>query len=324
MKSSLKNMVLVLLGICLVTSAAVALVYDVTKEPIEKAKQQKTVDALKAVLPTFDNQPQAEEGVYKATLGGQTVGYAVESTSPNGFNGNIKLMVGFDTEGTIVNIAVLEQAETPGLGSNMAEEDNVLLTSFKGKKASELKMTVKKDGGDVDALTAATISSRAYAEAVALAYEAFKKAKEADKPKVVIDYTALVPEYNQMFDGKVEGVKVRTAIKGASAVGYVIEGKSDNGYNGLVSLVVGFLPDGTIYGIAVAEQNETPGLGGEMTSADNVLAKSLVGKNGAKVKWGLKKEGGSVDALTAATISSRAYVEAVEAAYETFKKVVNQ
>lgn len=324
MKSSLKNMVLVLLGICLVTSAAVALVYDVTKEPIEKAKQQKTVDALKAVLPTFDNQPQAEGGVYKATLGGQTVGYAVESTSPNGFNGNVKLMVGFDTEGTIVNIAVLEQAETPGLGSNMAEEDNVLLTSFKGKKASELKMTVKKDGGDVDALTAATISSRAYAEAVALAYEAFKKAKEADKPQVVIDYAALLPEYNQMFDGKIEGVKVRTAIQGANTVGYAIEGKSDNGYNGLVRVVVGFLPDGTINGIAVAEQNETPGLGGEMTEADNVLAKSLVGKNGAKVKWGLKKEGGSVDALTAATISSRAYVEAVEAAYETFKKVVNQ
>lgn len=324
MKSSLKNMVFVLLGICLVTSATVAIVHKVTEDPIEKAKQQKTAAALKAVLPAFDNKPEAVDGVYKATLGDKVVGYAVESTSPNGFNGNVKLMVGFDAEGTIVNIDVLEQAETPGLGSNMAEEDNVLLTSFKGKKASELKMTVKKDGGDVDALTAATISSRAYAEAVALAYEAFKKAKEADKPKVVIDYTALVPEYNQMFDGKVDGVKVRTAIKGASTVGYVIEGKSDNGFNGLVSLVVGFLPDGTISGIAVAEQNETPGLGGEMTSADNVLAKSLVGKNGAKVKWGLKKEGGDVDALTAATISSRAYVEAVEAAYETFKKVVNQ
>lgn len=317
-------MVLVLLAICLVTSSAVGLVYDVTKEPIEKAKQQKTVQALKAVLPAFDNEPVAKDGIYKATMGGKTVGYAVESTSPNGFNGDITLMVGFDTEGTIVNIAVLEQAETPGLGSNMANEENVLLASFKEKKAEGIKMTVKKDGGDVDALTAATISSRAYAEAVALAYEQFKKVKEADKPKVVIDYQSLLPEYNQLFDSKVDGVKVRSAIKGEGVVGYAIEGTSSRGYNGTVKVVVGFAPDGTILGIAVAEQSETPGLGSLMTEPDNVLAKSLVGKKGAKVKWGLKKEGGSVDALTSATISSRAYVEAVESAYNTFNKVINQ
>jgi electron transport complex protein RnfG len=107
-------------------------------------------------------------------MGSEVVGYAVESTSPNGFNGNVKLMVGFDAEGTIVNIDVLEQAETPGLGSLMAEPDNNLLRSFKGKRASDVKMTVRKDGGDVDALTAATISSRAYADAVARAYAAFK------------------------------------------------------------------------------------------------------------------------------------------------------
>lgn len=321
MKSSLKNMVFVLLGICLVTSAAVAFVHKVTEEPIEKAKQQKVAAALKAVLPAFDNTPEAVDGVYKAMMDGEVVGYAVESTSPNGFNGNVRLMVGFDAEGTIVNIDVLEQAETPGLGSLMAEPDNNLLRSFKGKRASDVKMTVRKDGGDVDALTAATISSRAYAEAVALAYEAFKKASAEDKPQTTIDYTALLPEYNQLFDGKIEGAKVRTAIQGASAVGFAIEGVSPNGYNGSIRLIVGFDMEGTILGIAVAEQNETPGLGGLMTEQDNALAASLVGKRGDKIKWGLKKEGGSVDALTSATISSRAYVEAVEAAYETFLKV---
>ena len=76
----------------------------------------------------------------------------------------------------IININVLEQKETPGLGTKMTDEGNVLLASFKDKNASEINMTVKKDGGDVDALTAATISSRAYAEAVAVAYEAFKVA----------------------------------------------------------------------------------------------------------------------------------------------------
>ena len=73
-----------------------------------------------------------------------------------------------------MNIEVLEQAETPGLGTNMTVADNALLLSFRGKQAADVNMTVKKDGGDVDALTAATISSRAYADAVARAYAAFK------------------------------------------------------------------------------------------------------------------------------------------------------
>jgi electron transport complex protein RnfG len=83
-------------------------------------------------------------------------------------------MVGFDTKGTILNVNVLEQAETPGLGAKMTEEGNPLLASIQGKEAAKTKLTVKKDGGDVDALTAATISSRAYAEAVARAYSVFK------------------------------------------------------------------------------------------------------------------------------------------------------
>lgn len=178
MKSSLKNMVLVLFTICLVASAAVALVNKVTAEPIAQAAQQKVVAALKAVLPEFDNTPVAVEAegcaVYEAKKGEETVGYAIEAVSPNGFNGNVKLMVGFAADGTIVNIEVLEQAETPGLGTNMEVADNPLILSFRGKQAADINMTVKKDGGDVDALTAATISSRAYVDAVARAYAAFK------------------------------------------------------------------------------------------------------------------------------------------------------
>lgn len=178
MKSSLTNMVLVLLGICVVCSAAVGLVYNVTKEPIAKSQANKEMAALAAVLPEFDNSPVAEDiagqMVYKALMGEELVGVAVKSTSPNGFNGNVVLMVGFLPDGTINNIEVVEQAETPGLGTLMTEEGNVLLASFRGRKAAEMNMTVKQDGGEVDALTAATISSRAYAHAVSLAYASFK------------------------------------------------------------------------------------------------------------------------------------------------------
>ena len=183
MESSLKNMVVVLFTITLISSAAVGGVYMITKEPIEQAKVAAVKDALNQVLPEYEATTSQTIEVnslpivaHTATVADKAVGYAVESISKNGFGGTVRLMVGFDTAGKIININVLEQKETPGLGTKMADEGNVLLASFKDKNASEINMTVKKDGGDVDALTAATISSRAYAEAVAVAYEAFKVA----------------------------------------------------------------------------------------------------------------------------------------------------
>ena len=183
MVSSLKNMVLVLTTITLISSAAVGGVYLITKEPIANAKVAAVNDALDVVLPDFDTTTTQTIEVndspvvaYTATLEGKVVGYAVEGVSKNGFGGAVRLMVGFDTNGTILNVNVLEQKETPGLGTKMADEGNPLLASIKDKKAAELNLTVRKDGGDIDALTAATISSRAYAEAVAIASEAFEVA----------------------------------------------------------------------------------------------------------------------------------------------------
>ena len=183
MESSLKNMVLVLFTITLLSSAAVGGVYMLTEEPIAQAKVAAVNDALNQVLPEYEATTSQDievnalpVKVHTATVADKAVGYAVESTSKNGFGGAVRLMVGFDAEGTILNINVLEQKETPGLGTKMTDEGNVLLASLKGKDAAQVKMTVKKDGGDIDALTAATISSRAYAEAVAIAYEAYKVA----------------------------------------------------------------------------------------------------------------------------------------------------
>lgn len=188
MESSLKNMVVVLFTITLVASAAVGGVYTITKEPIAQAKVAAVNAALQQVLPEYEATTSQTIEVnslpivaHTATVADKAVGYAIESLSKNGFGGTVRLMVGFDTEGTILNINVLEQKETPGLGTKMADEGNVLLLSLKEKKASEVNMTVKKDGGDIDALTAATISSRAYAEAVAVAYEAFKVASGQQK-----------------------------------------------------------------------------------------------------------------------------------------------
>lgn len=194
MKSTLLNMTAVLFGITLVASAGVGVVNMITVEPIAAAKAAATTAALSEVLPPFDEtateQMTIDElpiTVYTATKSGEVAGYAVESMTKQGFNGVVRLMVGFTPEGTIYNVNVLEQAETPGLGTKMAEEGNPLLRSVKGqnpadKKLVDGRLAVTKDGGDVDALTAATISSRAYIDAINRAWSAYRSAVSGEAP----------------------------------------------------------------------------------------------------------------------------------------------
>ena len=186
MKSTLVNMTAVLFGITLVASAGVGVVNMITEEPIALAKKAATKSALTEVLPAFESTEEQTLTidelpitVYTARNGGEVAGYAVQTMTKQGFNGVVRLMVGFTPDGEVVNVNVLEQSETPGLGTKMADEGNVLLGSIQGqklenKKLVDGKLAVTKDGGDVDALTAATISSRAYVDAVNRAWMAYK------------------------------------------------------------------------------------------------------------------------------------------------------
>ena len=183
MKSTLFNMVAVLFTVTLIASAGVGAVNMITADAIAEANAAATTQAVANVLPAFENTEVSEQTiddmpikVYTATNSGEKVGYAVESMTKSGFGGVIRLMVGFAPDGQILNVNVLQQAETPGLGTKMADEDNALLNSIKDKKAWEIEFKVKKDGGELDALTAATISSRAYYEAVERAYQAYRVA----------------------------------------------------------------------------------------------------------------------------------------------------
>ena len=180
MKSTLFNMVAVLFSITLIASAGVGAVNMITADAIAEAKAIATKQAIANVLPEFDSSEQSEQTiddmpikVYTATKGDDVVGYAVESMTKDGFGGVIRMMVGFTADGKINNVNVLEQAETPGLGTKMCDQDNALLSSIQGRNSWEVEFKVKKDGGELDALTAATISSRAYYNAVARAYQAF-------------------------------------------------------------------------------------------------------------------------------------------------------
>jgi electron transport complex protein RnfG len=183
-ESTLKNMVVSLTLISLTASACLGFVYELTKEPIALSVLNKKLDAIRLVIPEFNNNPNDEmyrlptgEGdsldIYPAKLNGEIVGFAVNTYTKKGFSGNISLMTGFKSDGTILNIAVLEQKETPGLGTKMNEPE--FKEQFNGKNPAEFVLKVKKDGGPVDAITAATISSRAFCDAVWRAYNSLQK-----------------------------------------------------------------------------------------------------------------------------------------------------
>lgn len=188
-------MLLVLTGVTAISVALLAYVNELTKGPIAEANAKTLNEALKQVLPAFTNNPVAESDtvfsekdgkklvdfiLYPAKDGEQWVGTAVQATSL-GFAGELKVLVGFDAEGKIYNYSLLAHAETPGLGSKAADwfkEGGK--SSIVGMNPGETALAVSKDGGKVDAITASTITSRAFLNAVNAAYQAYKGEGAAD------------------------------------------------------------------------------------------------------------------------------------------------
>ncbi len=186
LKSNFQNMVVVLTGVALVCGFLLAYANQLTKPAIDAQAAQATADAVKAVL-AADNVTVKSTTPVKRTVNGKELEYvvyatdkgtAVESTDPNGFGGNLKIMVGFSEDGKILGYSVLEHAETPGLGAKAGEWFQAGQPGcIVGLNPAEKNMTVSKDGGDVDAITASTITSRAFLRAVQEAYNTFKEKK---------------------------------------------------------------------------------------------------------------------------------------------------
>ncbi len=195
--STFPNMLLSLTLICSLVGGILGVMNSITKEPIGKTELKNKTAAIKQVVPDFDNAPLKEaleielegEGrklkAYPAKKSGNFVGLAVESYSGNGFSGEIQVMVGFDAKGVIKDYSVLKHAETPGLGAKMQDWfhlEKMTANSIRDMRgvnmSEELPLVVSKDGGKVDAITASTISSRAFLDAVNRAYKVFEKAKK--------------------------------------------------------------------------------------------------------------------------------------------------
>ena len=182
-ESTLKNMLIALTVITIVSGGVLGFIYGMTKPAIDKVEENKNIKAINEVLKTDVAIATTEARViddltynlaYDAN--GDFIGAAVKTYSMNGFGGKVELMVGMLKNGIINKVSVLSQAETPGLGANMVNDK--FKGQFDGKNPATFKLMVKKDGGDVDAITAATISSRAVSEAIKKAADGFEANKD--------------------------------------------------------------------------------------------------------------------------------------------------
>lgn len=192
LESSLKNMIVVLVVVAVVTGGLLAWINHITSGPIAEQNEKTLADGIKAVMGAGDIRVTASDNVSKTFDGktltfvihrvsdaaGRPLGAAVESTT-GGFGGDLKVLVGFSADGRLLGYTILQSAETPGLG---AKADKWFQKGGKGDVISRRMdvskpLTVSKDGGDVDAITASTITSRAFLKAVNQAYQTWAEKK---------------------------------------------------------------------------------------------------------------------------------------------------
>jgi electron transport complex protein RnfG len=187
-ESTFLNMVLTLLIVTAVASFTLASVYNLTKEPILRAREETRQAAIRLVVPEFDElvmrrfMPPTGSDSLEFNLvyrGDELVGVAVSTYTGMGYSGRIRAMVGLDPEGRIIDVVHLEHAETPGLGDKIDKSRSDWSDQFRDFDPGARDLRVVSDGGEVDAITAATITSRAYCDALSRAYQTFIANKES-------------------------------------------------------------------------------------------------------------------------------------------------
>lgn len=195
LESTLPNMVVVLVGVALITGSLLAWVNHITAGPIAQQDELTLANGIKVVMCTNSLKVSADKTVEQNMDGktakfivhevtdpsGKSLGAAIESTTL-GFGGDLKVLVGFDAAGKVLGYTILSTSETPGLG---AKADKWFQKDGKGsivgrQMDASKPLTVGKDGGDVDAITASTITSRAFLKAVNQAYAAYKNQTTTD------------------------------------------------------------------------------------------------------------------------------------------------
>lgn len=186
LSSTLPHMIIVLVIVAALSAFILGTVSKMTAGPIQTAKDKRELEAISQVVyGEFDNNPFEEKHLipiagsenkielYPARKDGNITSVAIKTFSNNGFGGKIEVMVGFLMDGSVNKFSILDNKETPGLGTKVAEPK--FKNQFSGRNPQKKGFKVKQDGGDIDAVTAATISSRAVVDAIQKASDAYNK-----------------------------------------------------------------------------------------------------------------------------------------------------
>ncbi len=191
-ESNFINMVLTLFLVTTIASFTLATVYNLTAEPIALAREAKKQAAISQVVPPFE---RLETKKFLPPEGGDSlefnfayannllVGIAINTWTNRGYSGRISAMVGIDPQGVIIDVVHLAHGETPGLGDKIDKSKSTWSDQFKGFDPGTRSLKVKKDNGDVDAITAATITSRAYCDAIQRAVDTFNEKTKSEQPQ---------------------------------------------------------------------------------------------------------------------------------------------
>lgn len=317
-KSSILVNTLVLFVVTFIAVAALAVVNQITKGPIEQAEINARAEAYKIVYPdaqsfaeVADTEKLLEESAQMLSDAGfdgcsvndvlavtdsssATVGYVISATSPKGYGGDIQVAVGISSKDSkLTGFAVLTSNETAGLGSKCSDAE--FTSQFAGKPAATLtaKAGASADN-EIDAVSGATISSKAVTEAA----------------------NAAIIFYQSNFGGGVEAAAPYTIDSAEeTADGYKIVVTTNKGFAGDIQLAIEIDKKETITAFEVLSSNETPGYGAACTEED--YAKQFVGLKADAVTMvdsDAKAENNEVDAISGATFTTKAIDIAVNGA----------
>ena len=333
-------MTLCLFAICLVCSGLLAGVYALTEKPIDKAEKEKNEKAIMAVLPPVDSIGALD--TIKVTIGkdtmftynpgfdknGKIVGYAI-NVAPIGFGGPIEMKVGFKVDTltnhiTIWNTKVLKHAETPGLGAKCT--DTTFTNQFMQQSSDtlKLKVTKSKEPNCIDAITASTITSAAYTKGVQIALnvlnEILDKSNEEDPIREVLPQTVktIREKMTVKMGEETYTYNIGYGINKDDIVGYAVN-VCTPGFGGEMLIKVGFDVNGTILNTKVLQHSESPDYGAKCE--EPAFAGQFKNLDPREKTWGIKRDGGDLDAITGSTVTSRAYVNAIEKAVYVFATI---
>ncbi|MFY9398232.1 MAG: RnfABCDGE type electron transport complex subunit G [Desulfomonilia bacterium] len=172
----------VLTIVSVLAGLSLSYVSEATEEARAYQDRLELLNSLNMVLPEHDNEPDADALIidgttyYVSKKDGEINGIAFATASDKGYSGKIRVMMGIKPDGEIITIGILEQKETPGLGSKITE--GWFLDQYKGKSLENAKWAVKKDGGDFEQISGATISPRAVTSAVEQGLKKYQENKQ--------------------------------------------------------------------------------------------------------------------------------------------------